>query len=892
MQVRSVLALAVCISALAALPVHGAEKSALAGNTGLSINGSGTLNLVTSVPIGYLNRSVANGRRVINLRVGQPLLCADFAVAPGSGVNPVALQYLDPNGDSSGLLFAGISSYDYVTNGGASSLFKITSDARLACCVMLPAANANCFQGITGGSGSDGLFGSGFENLPSSAAAKTGLGGPADLAVSVSGPASVAPGVSFNYTITVTNTGGTSVNGVRVRDWFPKSGGGFPAPLASGTWSCAASGGASCGVANGAGNLSLNGVSLDPGASVTVSAARTMSAAAPNGTQFSVSAAAFAPPEAAETQLGNNQGFLAASVQQTSLSINDVTLAEGNAGTTNFQFTITRSNTAGAVSVVVNTQNGTAVSTSDYTAISNLTVNFAPGSSTAVVNVSVIGDTAVEANETFSVNLSNPSGAAITDGQGIGTITNDDSTSISIGDVAVTEGNSGTTNASFTVTLAGAVQGGFTVPVSSVNGSAIAPSDYTAVAGGASLTFTGNAGETRQVTVAVVGDTIVEANETFEVQLGTPSVAGVSVSDGTGVGTINNDDSASVAIGDVSVTEGTGGSNNAVFTVTLTGEVQGGFTLPVSSVNGSATAGSDYTAIAGGTALSFTGASGQTRTVNVPIATDSIVEINETFEVLLGAPSVANVSVSDGTGVGTINNDDTATVAINDVSVVEGNTGTVNAVFTVTLTGEVQDGFNLAYSSTDGTATAPSDYAAVPGGSSISFTGANGQTRTISVVVNGDTLIEPNETFFVQLGAASVAGVSASDGSGIGTITNDDAATIAINNVSVVEGNSGTVNAVFTVTLTGDVQGGFSVTAASANVTATAPSDYTAVATTLNFAGTDGETETVTVVVNGDTDVEIDEFFVVNLGIPSASSVTVIGGGGTGVGTIQNDDGL
>jgi len=615
-----------------------------------------------------------------------------------------------------------------------------------------------------------------------------------------------------------------------------------------------------------------------------------MSAAAPNGSQFSVSAAAFAPPEAAETQLGNNQGFLAASVQQTSLSINDVTLAEGNAGTTNFQFTITRSNTAGAVSVVVNTANGSATSQSgDFTAISNQTVNFAAGgAATALVNVSVAGDNVVEGNETFSVNLSNASGAAIGDGQGIGTINNDDSASISINDVSINEGNSGTSTAAFSVSLVGAVQGGFTLPVSSLNGSAIAPTDYTAIPGGASVVFQGTLNETQTVNVSVIGDTIVEPNETFQVQLGTPSVAGVSVSDGTAVGTIVNDDSASIAIADVSVTEGTGGSNSAVFTVSLTGEVQGGFTVPVSSVNGSATAGSDYTAIPGGTTLNFTGSSGQTRTVTVPIATDAIVEANETFQVSLGAPSVANVSVSDGTGVGTINNDDTATVAINDVSVVEGNSGTTNAVFTVTLTGEVQDGFDLGYSSTDGSATAPTDYVAVAGGSSINFTGANGQTRTISVVVNGDTLVEPNETFNVQLGAASMAGVSASDGTGVGTITNDDAATIAINNVSVVEGNSGTVNLVFNVTLTGEVQGGFTVQAATAPVTATAGVDYTTTSTMLTFAGTNGEVETVSVPVIGDVEDEIDEFFVVNLSALSSASVTI--SAGTGVGTIIDDD--
>jgi hypothetical protein len=890
MQVRGLMAIAIGISALAATPVYSADKSALAGNTGLSINSSGRLNLVTSVPIDYLNRSVAAGRRVVNLRVGQPLLCADFATAPGAASNPVAFQYLDPNGESSGLLYGGIGSFDYLTNGGAASLLSISADSRLACCVMQPAANANCFQGLVGSSGSVSVFEDGFETPASSVA-----GGAADLAVSVGGPATVAPGANFNYTITVTNVGGVSVSNVRVRDWFPKASGGFPAALANGTWTCTPSGGASCGVANGAGNLSLNSVSLDPGASVSISASRTMGAAAPTGSQFSVSAAAFAPPVAAETVLGNNQGALSATVQPTSLSINDVIQVEGNSGSSNFQFTITRSNTSSAASVLVSTASGSAQSGTDFTAISNQTVNFtAGGAATAVVNVSVVGDTVVEGNETFTVNLSNPSGASISDAQGVGTISNDDSASVSIADVTVVEGSSGTTNATFTVSLAGAVQGGFSVPVSSNNGSATAPSDYAAIAGGSTVNFTGSVNETRTVTVAVVGDTVVEPTENFQVLLGSPSVAGVSVSDGTGVCTITDDDSASIAIDNVSLSEGNGpGQQTATFTVTLTGAVQNGFTVPVSSADGTATSSgpnADYQAIAGGTTLSFTGAAGQTRTVSVAINGDTIVEADETFSVLLGAPSNAAVSVTDGTGTGTINNNDTATVAIADVSVVEGNSGTTEATFIVTLTGEVQDGFTLQYSSANGTAIAPTDYTAIAGNPTLSFTGSNAETRSITVLVNGDTQVEADETFQVLLGAASVAGVSASDGTAVGTITNDDAATVAINDVSVVEGNSGTVNAIFTVTLSGDVQGGFTVQASSADVSATAPSDYTAVSTTLSFAGTSGETETVTVAVNGDVAVEIDEFFVVNLGAPSSTSVSV--SDGTGVGTIQNDDGL
>ena len=192
-------------------------------------------------------------------------------------------------------------------------------------------------------------------------------------------------------------------------------------------------------------------------------------------------------------------------VPQATLSINDVSLSEGNAGTTNAQFTITRSNTSGAVSVRVDTANGSATAGTDFVGITNQTVNFsAGGSATATVNVVINGDTVLEPNESFNVNLSNALNATIADGAGLGAINNDDTASIAINDVSLSEGNSGTTNYVFTVSLTGAVQGGFSVPFSTANGTATQPGDYASNSG--TLNFTGSAGETQTITVVGVGD--------------------------------------------------------------------------------------------------------------------------------------------------------------------------------------------------------------------------------------------------------------------------------------------------------------------------------------------------------------------------------------------------
>ena len=136
----------------------------------------------------------------------------------------------------------------------------------------------------------------------------------------------------------------------------------------------------------------------------------------------------------------------------------------------------------------------------------------------------------------------------------------------------------------------------------------------------------------------------------------------------------------------------------------------------------------------------------------------------------LSSPSGA--TLADGVGLGTITNDDSATrpsLSINDVTLVEGNSGTRLAVFTVTLSGVSTSAVSVAYSTANGTARAGSDYVAQSG----TLTFAAGQTtRTIGVVVKGDRNTEPSETFSVLLSGA--VGATIARGAGTGTIANDD----------------------------------------------------------------------------------------------------------------------
>ena len=163
-----------------------------------------------------------------------------------------------------------------------------------------------------------------------------------------------------------------------------------------------------------------------------------------------------------------------------SLSINDVTQDEGNSGTQNATFTVTLSPAASqTVTVSYATANGTATAGSDYTAASG-TLTFAAGETSKTIAVAVTGDTTIEADETFTVTLSGASGAPISRAQGTGTIRNDDFPALSINDVTVNEGNSGTTNAVFTVSLSATSPQTITVNYATANGTATAGSDYAA----------------------------------------------------------------------------------------------------------------------------------------------------------------------------------------------------------------------------------------------------------------------------------------------------------------------------------------------------------------------------------------------------------------------------
>ena len=474
------------------------------------------------------------------------------------------------------------------------------------------------------------------------------------------------------------------------------------------------------------------------------------------------------------------------------------------------------------------------------------------------------------------------------------TIRDDDGApTVSISSPSVAEGDSGSAHLDFMVTLSAASGQRVTVkyaPDTTDAGTATSGTDYTAVS---QTTLTFAAGETsKRVRVSVTGDTTDEPDETVRLTLSGPTNATLG-SASTGVGTITDDDAApTVSIGSPSVSEGDSGEADLDFTVSLSAASGKRVTVKYAvdgTDAGTATAGTDYTAVTE-TTLTFT--VGQTsRTVTVKVKGDTLNEPNETVRLTLSEPANATLG-SASTGVGTITDDDGApTVSISSPSVAEGDTGSANLDFMVTLSAASGRQVTVKYApaTNAGTATSGTDYTAV---SQTTLTFAAGETsKTVRVLVTGDATDEPDETVRLTLSGPTNATLGSAS-TGVGTITDDDdPPTVSIGSASVAEGDSGEADLDFAVSLSAAsgkrVTVKYAVDGTDAG-TATSGTDYTAVTeTTLTF--TAGQTsKTVTVKVKGDTLNEPNETVRLTLSEPGNAT---LGSASTGVGTITDDDG-
>lgn len=556
------------------------------------------------------------------------------------------------------------------------------------------------------------------------------------------------------------------------------------------------------------------------------------------------------------------------------LSINDVAVTEGNTGTANAVFTVTLS-AASTQTVTVNfaTANGTtnpATAGSDYT-LTNGTLTFTPGQTSKTISVPVIGDTMVESNETFFVNLSAPTNATITKARGIGTITDDDGSNCTApgivawyraeGDAQDSAGNHDgalLNGATFTPGVAGrafkldGVDDYIQVPHSP----ALDPTAEASLAAWVNFSETpGKAGRTMQI-IAKSGagrdlDLQAQSDNKFYFFAG-PGAPNFAVSNTVIqpgrwyhiVGTYKANDRIEIYVNGV--------KENTRLIPGVTRQANGN---PL-------TIGENFT---------FRG-----RLFN------GLIDEAQLYTRLLTTTEVRSVydsGLSGGCQV-PLNG-----LSINDVTATEGNSNTTNATFTVRLAPASTGTVSVKFTTSNGSATTPADYGAV----SSTLTFAPGQTsKTISVPVVGDTVVEPNETFFVTLFAPTNAGIV--DNQGRGTIVNDDnvqAGSLQFSSPTYSVSESGPV-ATLSVTRTGGTGVAVGVSYAITNGTAVAPGDYTTKTGTLSWAVSDSAAKTITVPIIDDALVEGNETFSVTLSAPTGGAI--IGTPNRAVVTISNND--
>lgn len=427
------------------------------------------------------------------------------------------------------------------------------------------------------------------------------------------------------------------------------------------------------------------------------------------------------------------------------LSVADASAQEGLA----LSFTVSLSQVAQqAVSFRYVTSSLTAAS-GDFTSTSGFG-SIAAGAYQTTITVPTVEDGLYEASETLRLSLSDVSGALSGDLDATGTILNDDTApQLRINDVSVSEGNSTTMTVSLNQVSGAATQ----VAWRTNDGTARVNSDY--VRGSGTLTIPAGA-TTGSITVQTVEDSLVDAGEVFYVDLSSSS--GASIVDSRGAVTILDDDGPALTVSDATVTEPTGGNAQLTFTVSLASDPSHNVSFTWSTVNGSAVAPADYTAVSG---QNETITSGTTKTLSVTVKSDDLDEFDETLGVVV--TNVVGATVADDSGVGRVlDSDDPPALSVaNPADVAEGQPVT----FVVTLSKASGKPVTVDFTTSDGTAQQPEDYNAASG----TLTFVPGDTSESFTVTTKNDAEAGSEQFNVTLSNPSNATIS--DGTAVATLT-------------------------------------------------------------------------------------------------------------------------
>jgi Tol biopolymer transport system component len=312
-----------------------------------------------------------------------------------------------------------------------------------------------------------------------------------------------------------------------------------------------------------------------------------------------------------------------------------------------------------------------------------------------------------------------------------------------------------------------------------------------------------------------------------------------------------------------SVSEGAG---SAVITIKRSGSTSGANTVAFITANGTATAGSDYTAVR--RTVSFA-AGVSAKTVSVPIKQDTLSEGDETVSLSLSGPSSGSVLGTQKAATLTIKDDETTPTFFFSATSYAVSEASGSAVIAIKRSGSTSAAKSVVFKTANGTALAGSDYTAVS--KTVSF--AKGVTsQTVSVPIKQDTLAEGDETVQLSLSSPSSGSVLGTQKSAVLTIHDDETKPTFFFSATSYSVGEGAGSAVIAIKRSGSTAAAGSVLFKTANGTATAGSDYTTVSKTVSFAK--GATSVnVTVPITNDKTKESAETIKLSLSSPSSGSV-------------------
>lgn len=545
-----------------------------------------------------------------------------------------------------------------------------------------------------------------------------------------------------------------------------------------------------------------------------------------------------------------------------------------------------------SLTVEVTFTNGTAES-ADYTlnipATSGGTLTFANGSgnsATQNIVMDLVDDALVEDNDTLTVALQNPDSPMTigTNSSGTLTITSEDTGTISISKI---DGDEATpSSVRFLVSSTAESEEAVTLNLT-VGGTAASPADYAAIGS----TFVLPANDTSELfDFAVVDDTIIEADETVSVTVDSLSgPSDFSIGTASAEAMITDNDSGTVQVA-AAPTDGAEPGTDGVFTFEFSTAVTSSTDTVVSyALSGVATEGDDYATIV--TKQVTIPAGDSDAAVTIDVSDDSINE--GTSESVIITPGGALVSgdaeISVNLAPGTLDITDNDSTEASITNVVDGSEGG-NANLTVTLDNESSVDTTVNYGFTANTATGGgTDYTDSTTSIVIS---AGDTTGNITVPLVDDLLVEGTEDFSVALTSATGNSATVDTASNTVDITDTDSASVAFTlaNSSVAEAAANhSVGLTLTTVGGATLQRNLDIDVTSADGTATAGNDYTALApTTVQFLATngDGATTSVDVPVLDDSLVELDETLTLSLS-ESNDAVTT---SGTHTVTIEDPD--